>query len=174
MKPGRIFQSPEVRNLRDFGGWRTTSDRKLASGRLLRSGHWADSKQHAHGLLRQLNPDVFVDLRRPAERKYQPSVLPDDVAIEVPTESTSELQALSQDKHLTINVMASPPFWALDGKEYQDFKQFEQAFISSFKEKPDAKVIIAADKEAQVQPLMTLLALMQRQQISNTQILMEP
>jgi len=83
MKPGRIFQSPEVRNLRDFGGWRTTSDRKLASGRLLRSGHWADSKQHAHGLLRQLNPDVFVDLRRPAERKYQPSVLPDDVAIEV-------------------------------------------------------------------------------------------
>ncbi|MBE7213805.1 biopolymer transporter ExbD [Shewanella benthica] len=96
------------------------------------------------------------------------------LAIEVPTESTSELQALSQDKHLTINVMASPPFWALDGKEYQDFKQFEQAFISSFKEKPDAKVIIAADKEAQVQPLMTLLALMQRQQISNTQILMEP
>ena len=96
------------------------------------------------------------------------------LAIEVPTESTSELQALSQDKHLTINVMASPPFWALDGKEYQDFKQFEQAFISSFKKKPDAKVIIAADKEAQVQPLMTLLALMQRQQISNTQILMEP
>ena len=96
------------------------------------------------------------------------------LAIEVPTESTSELQALSQDKHLTINVMASPPFWALDGKEYQDFKQFEQAFISNFKEKPDAKVIIAADKEAQVQPLLTLLALMQRKQISNTQILMEP
>ncbi|AQS39981.1 outer membrane transport energization protein ExbD [Shewanella psychrophila] len=94
--------------------------------------------------------------------------------IEVPTESTSELQALSQDKHLTINVMSSQPFWALNGEEYQDFAQFEQAFISSFTAEPDTKVIIAADKEAQVQPLMTLLALMQRQQISNTQILMEP
>ncbi|BAJ03532.1 ExbD/TolR family protein [Shewanella violacea] len=94
--------------------------------------------------------------------------------IEVPTESTSQLQALSQDKHLTINVMASQPYWALDGEEFEDFAKFEQAFISSFKEKPDVKVIIAADKQAKVQPLMTLLALMQRQQISNTQILMEP
>jgi len=83
MKSSRIFPSPEVRNLRDFGGWSTTKDRKLAVGRLLRSGHWADSKQHAHGLLRQLKPQVFVDLRRPAEREYQPSVLPEDIAIEV-------------------------------------------------------------------------------------------
>lgn len=94
--------------------------------------------------------------------------------IEVPTESTSQLQSLSQDKHITINVMSSEPHWALDGEQYQDFSQFEQAFISSYKASPEAKIIVAADKDAQVQPLMTLLALMQRQAISNTQILMEP
>ncbi|MGL6010106.1 MAG: ExbD/TolR family protein, partial [Shewanella oncorhynchi] len=38
---------------------------------------------------------------------------------------------------------------------------------------PKATVVIAADKAAPVEPLMQLLALLQTQSISQTQILME-
>ncbi|GIU14044.1 biopolymer transporter ExbD [Shewanella sp. MBTL60-007] len=94
--------------------------------------------------------------------------------VDVPTEAKSELSALTQEKHIAINVLQSEPHWALEGKSYADFAEFEVAFINQFKANPKAKVVIAADKTAPVQPLMTLLAAMQRQKITNTQILMEP
>ncbi|GIU05365.1 MULTISPECIES: biopolymer transporter ExbD [unclassified Shewanella] len=94
--------------------------------------------------------------------------------VDVPTEADSNLSALSQDKHIAINVLQSEPHWALDGQSFSDFDAFEAAFTQAFKANPKAKVIIAADKTAPVQPLMTLLAALQRQNITNTQILMEP
>ncbi|MGS0673708.1 ExbD/TolR family protein [Shewanella sp. 0m-4] len=94
--------------------------------------------------------------------------------VDVPTETDSKLTAISQEKHIAINVLASEPHWALDGESYADFSAFEAALTKAFKVSPKAKVIIAADKTAPIQPLMTLLAAMQRQNISNTQILMEP
>ncbi|MCK8044529.1 biopolymer transporter ExbD [Shewanella sp. 1CM18E] len=94
--------------------------------------------------------------------------------VDVPTEADSNLSALSQDQHIAINVLQTEPHWALDGQSYNDFGAFEAAFTQAFKENPKAKVIIAADKTAPVQPLMTVLAAMQRQNITNTQILMEP
>lgn len=94
--------------------------------------------------------------------------------VDVPTEADSNLSAVSQEKHIAINVLVNEPHWALDGKSYADFDEFEAAFSNSFKANPKAKVIIAADKTAPVQPLMTVLAALQRQNISNTQILMEP
>ncbi|MCL1137800.1 ExbD/TolR family protein [Shewanella pneumatophori] len=94
--------------------------------------------------------------------------------VDVPTEADSNLSAVSQEKHIAINVLVNEPHWALDGQSYADFAAFEAAFAKSFKANPKAKVIIAADKTAPVQPLMTLLAALQRQNITNTQILMEP
>ncbi|PHR59713.1 MAG: protein tyrosine phosphatase [Robiginitomaculum sp.] len=79
----RLYPSPDVRNLRDFGNWPTMNAQKVASGRLLRSGHWADAKSHGFDLLRQLGPETFIDLRRPAERGFQPNVFPDNMDIEV-------------------------------------------------------------------------------------------
>ncbi|WP_394203126.1 ExbD/TolR family protein [Shewanella waksmanii] len=94
--------------------------------------------------------------------------------VEVPTEADSELSALSQQQHIAINILLDAPHWAIDGQKFDDFDAFEAAFIKAFSAQPDSKVVVAADKSAPVQPLMTVLALLQRQQISNTQILMEP
>jgi biopolymer transport protein ExbD len=93
--------------------------------------------------------------------------------VDVPTESNSQLTPISQIENITINVLASKPHWALDGVAFDHFAEFESAFIKKYQSQSDAKVIIAADKTAPVQPLMTLLALLQRQAITNTQILME-
>ncbi len=83
MTENRLYPSPDVRNLRDYGSWPTMDGQKVTAGRLLRSGHWADAKSHGFNLLRQLGPNVFVDLRRPAERKFQPNVFPENTDIEV-------------------------------------------------------------------------------------------
>ncbi|WP_144206762.1 ExbD/TolR family protein [Shewanella donghaensis] len=94
--------------------------------------------------------------------------------VDVPTEADSELTALSQQQHIAINIMMTEPHWAIDGQIFEHLDDFETAFISAISEQPDIKVVVAADKSAPVQPLMNVLALLQRQQISNTQILMEP
>ena len=94
--------------------------------------------------------------------------------VDVPTEADSELTGLSQEQHISINILAEEPHWALDSQQFEDFDQFEDAFIQAFTDSPDINVVVAADKNAPVQPLMTVLALLQRQQITNTQILMEP
>ncbi|QLE86675.1 MULTISPECIES: ExbD/TolR family protein [Shewanella] len=94
--------------------------------------------------------------------------------VEVPTEADSELSALSQDKHIAINILVEQPHWAIDGQQFNSFDDFEAEFIKAFDAQPDIKVVVAADKSAPVQPLMNVLALLQRQQISDTQILMEP
>ncbi|MBR9728366.1 ExbD/TolR family protein [Shewanella intestini] len=94
--------------------------------------------------------------------------------VNVPTETKSELVGLSQQEHLAVNIMDEAPHWALDGQTFDQFDQFEAAFIRVLNASPDLNVVVAADKNAPVQPLMTVLALLQRQQISNTQILMEP
>ena len=95
------------------------------------------------------------------------------LSVDVPTESTSQLAPISQVENITVNVLASKPHWALDGVPFDNFAEFESAFIKQYQSQGEAKVIIAADKTAPVQPLMTLLALLQRQAITNTQILME-
>lgn len=93
--------------------------------------------------------------------------------VDVPTESSAELTPIDQVENITINVLASEPHWALDGVAFKQFSEFEHAFIKQYQQQSESKVIIAADKTAPVQPLMTLLSLLQRQQITNTQILME-
>ncbi|ACJ30651.1 Biopolymer transport protein ExbD/TolR [Shewanella piezotolerans WP3] len=94
--------------------------------------------------------------------------------VDVPTEADASLSALSHDKHIAINILTTEPHWAIDGTTYQSFDEFEAEFIKIFGTDPEVKVVVAADKTAPVQPLMNVLALLQRQQISNTQILMEP
>jgi len=81
MMENRIIVCDEVRNLRDFGGYETIFGGTVAPARLFRSGHWADAKAQAFDLARKLQIDVFVDLRRPAERSSQPNRLPQDMNI---------------------------------------------------------------------------------------------
>ncbi|MBL4618042.1 MAG: tyrosine-protein phosphatase [Robiginitomaculum sp.] len=82
MSSGRVFANTDVNNFRDYGGWRTSCGKQVVTGRLLRSGHWADAKGEAHDLLRELGVQVVVDLRRLAERHLQPNIFPKDLFLE--------------------------------------------------------------------------------------------
>ncbi|MCL1089594.1 biopolymer transporter ExbD [Shewanella profunda] len=93
--------------------------------------------------------------------------------VDVPQSPSSAMTVVENKQAITINIMATAPYWAIDGEEFNDLATFTTAFAARFQAMPDATVIIAADKAAPVEPLMQLLALLQAQSISQTQILME-
>lgn len=62
-----------IDNLRDFGGYGAAGGRRLARGRLYRSGHHHHATDADLQALADLNIVVVVDLRRTDEREDQPS-----------------------------------------------------------------------------------------------------
>lgn len=93
--------------------------------------------------------------------------------VDVPQSPSSAITAIDNKQTIAINIMATAPYWAIDGKEFDDLATFTTAFTAHFQTMPKATVVIAADKAAPVEPLMQLLALLQTQSINQTQILME-
>lgn len=63
--------------------------------------------------------------------------------------------------------------WAVDGKKFNDWVLFTDALLKARRETPDKPIVIAADKKADVESMLNLLAFMQKHQISATNIVME-
>jgi protein tyrosine/serine phosphatase len=65
-----------VINFRDFGGMPGADGRAVRTGRLFRSGHFAEASDADIGRLADLGFALFVDLRRPPERLRDPARRP--------------------------------------------------------------------------------------------------
>jgi protein tyrosine/serine phosphatase len=72
----RIHKFEAIENVRDYGDYATAAGRRLAAGRLLRSGHHARATEADLRRLDEMGMAVVVDLRHPAERAWQPSRRP--------------------------------------------------------------------------------------------------
>lgn len=71
----RLSPFEAIDNFRDYGGY-AVDDRLLARGRLYRAGHQARATQADVARLEALGLAAVVDLRRPSERRAQPSRRP--------------------------------------------------------------------------------------------------
>jgi protein-tyrosine phosphatase len=69
----RIHAFDALDNFRDYGGYDTAAGRALKRGRLFRSAHQASVSAADLERLAALDLGVVVDLRRPVERRRQPS-----------------------------------------------------------------------------------------------------
>lgn len=94
--------------------------------------------------------------------------------IAVPQAQMGELTSLNTQDTLTITVQPTAPHWSVDGEAFTDVEHLKAAFIAKHQASPEAAIILAADKTAPVQALMTVLSLLQSLHIDNTQIIMEP
>lgn len=95
----------------------------------------------------------------------------DSLEVDLPT---TDSQAVSEvdTKSLTINILAKEPYWAIDSKEYIDWENFKLALLEQ--QKSDKKpIVIGAEKTADVQHLVKLLAFLQENGIQATQLLTE-
>jgi len=73
---GRIHRFDALDNFRDYGDYATAAGRRIAPGRLFRSGHQARVSEADLDRLAALGLATVVDLRRPSERRDQPSKRP--------------------------------------------------------------------------------------------------
>ncbi len=69
----RLVPFDRVLNFRDFGGWETRDGAMIARGKLYRSAAFHDATEADVAKLNALNLRFLVDLRRPEERKHEPS-----------------------------------------------------------------------------------------------------
>ena len=72
----RLHAFEAIDNFRDYGDYATTAGRRVQPGRLLRSAHRARASDADLEQLRRLDIGAVVDLRRPGERRDQPSRRP--------------------------------------------------------------------------------------------------
>lgn len=71
----RLLGYDGIENLRDFGGY-AAAGRQVRTGRLLRSGHLASATYFDRDRLAEFRLGAILDLRRPDERRRQPSKPP--------------------------------------------------------------------------------------------------
>ena len=73
---GRIHRFDALDNFRDYGDYASAAGRRIAGGRLFRSAHHARASEADLERLAGLGLAAVVDLRRPGERRDQPSRRP--------------------------------------------------------------------------------------------------
>ncbi|NVD08878.1 biopolymer transporter ExbD [Vibrio sp. JPW-9-11-11] len=86
----------------------------------------------------------------------------------------SDSQAVTEvdQKSITVNILAEPPYWAIDGQRYIDWQNFTLALLEEHSAK-QTPIVIGADKTAEVQHLVKLLGFLQQNGIQATQLLTE-
>lgn len=80
---GRIHRFDALDNFRDYGDYASAAGRRIAGGRLFRSAHHARASDADLERLAGLGIAAVVDLRRPGERRDQPSRRPPGFAAAV-------------------------------------------------------------------------------------------
>ena len=73
----RLHAFEAIDNFRDYGDYATAAGRRVKPGRLLRSAHHARASEADLERLKALDIGAVVDLRRPSERRDQPSRRPE-------------------------------------------------------------------------------------------------
>ena len=93
--------------------------------------------------------------------------------VDIPEQGDAQLLPIQAPQPIAISILAAAPHYALEQQTFDQWDSFKAAFLTIHKRAPERAVIIAADQDAPVQPLMKLLALLQTQQIDQTQVVME-
>ncbi|HAS6346735.1 TPA: biopolymer transporter ExbD [Vibrio vulnificus] len=99
------------------------------------------------------------------------SVKLESIEVDLPS-SDSQAVAAVDKQSITINILQDEPHWAINGKRYIDWQNFTLALTEETKQ-TDKPVIIGAEKTADIQHLVTLLAFLQEKGIKATQLLTE-
>ena len=95
----RIHAFDALDNFRDYGGYDTASGRALKTGRLFRSAHQASVSEADLERLAAFDLGTVVDLRRPVERRRQPSKRPEGFTGQV---LESDLDERGEAPHITF------------------------------------------------------------------------
>lgn len=93
--------------------------------------------------------------------------------IAIPQTNDSEVLESPNREVIAINVLSGEPSWALQGEPLHNWESFTAQLLEAIQQAPDKPVVIAADKQANVESMLKVLAFMQNNNINATNIVME-
>jgi len=93
--------------------------------------------------------------------------------VDIPDSDSEITQHDNATQPLTISLLSESPGYAIGEQRFNEWPEFKAALLTAIAGQPAPAVSIAAAHDAAVEPLLKLLALLNEQQITNTQILME-
>ena len=93
----------------------------------------------------------------------------DSLEVSLPT-TDSPMTSSIENQVITLNILPAEPYWALNSQEYSSWDSFSRTVIEVYQssQKP---IVIGAEKTADVQHLVKLLAFLQENNIQATQLL---
>ncbi|ENM5759262.1 ExbD/TolR family protein [Vibrio mimicus] len=100
------------------------------------------------------------------------SVRLESLEVALPTTDSPVVNEVDKES-ITINLLATEPYWAIDGKPYLDWHNFALALLETV-QSSKRPIVIGADQGAEVQQLVKLLGFLQEHGIQATQLLTEP
>jgi biopolymer transport protein ExbD len=95
----------------------------------------------------------------------------DSLEVDLPTTDSNAVSEVDTQS-ITINILEAEPHWAIDSKEYIDWENFTIALLEEYKTNKHP-IVIGAEKTADIQYLVKLLAFLQENGIQATQLLTE-
>jgi biopolymer transport protein ExbD len=94
--------------------------------------------------------------------------------VDVPSTDSIMAAGIQQSDSLTITLKQESPTWAIDSQTFTDWQDFKAHLLTQLNKLPANTLIrIATARDIAVEPLMKVLALLNEQQVTNTQILMQ-
>ncbi|WP_028022605.1 ExbD/TolR family protein [Enterovibrio calviensis] len=93
--------------------------------------------------------------------------------IAIPQTQDSGVLASPEQQMIAINILADSPAWAIQGQPIDNWSSFTETLLETINANPNKTVVIAADKDAAVEDMLKVLAFMQQNQITATNIVME-
>jgi biopolymer transport protein ExbD len=93
--------------------------------------------------------------------------------VDIPQTEDSAVLGKPDSAVLTIGIADSLTPWSIDGQAMSDWSSFTEALTAHQQQNSDQDIVIAADKNANVEAMLKVLAFLQQHNIPATQILME-
>lgn len=93
--------------------------------------------------------------------------------LDIPSTTETNVLASQQKEAITLGLHHEGENWALNGARFADWDAFRDAVLAAHRAAPKKEVVIAADKNANVENMLKLLSFLQKNNINNTNIVME-
>ena len=94
--------------------------------------------------------------------------------VEIPSSKNPAEVATTSTHDLIITLQADAPFWALNDQKFNNWDTFEPALLAALTtEVAYQQIYIAPAHNANVEPLVQLLSILNEKQVPNTRILMK-
>lgn len=102
------------------------------------------------------------------------NAVPHVLDVDLPQKGIEQAHPADMERPISITLFAEDARWGLDGQEYANWLLFELALLEQVRQKNDAQIIIAGDKDAPLEKVLQVFSWLQGHHLKAAQVMMQP